>query len=567
MSMLRQRVLPLAAVALVVILTPWAVEAAAKALKISGGIQTTPQSSNPLEAGKTGFYTDASSRPIAHDGTTANKIAACNATTKGDLCTYTGSAWTKRAVGSNGQCLKANSATSDGVEWGACGGGGGGDLQSAYDAGGFIQLGANGEIVIDDNSPSVGRFMRFRDFGGGTDVYDFGVNQFVARGVEIDPVGGGVLGVGQVLAWNGSKFTPTTISGGYSTIRNGASSLTARSQLQCDGTLVVCSDDAGNSETDITLGSAVARRDQTNTFSSGVDINLVENGIGTSTSSTALKIENTTPQSVSGDGNRQFSPMITACGQGWDATAGSSKTACISTQVQPNPQDGNEPYGEYWLYTKKQSGSNERIARITRISTAPGASGLRIYGDTDGYYLNLSSWAGNALVGLGHTIGVNSAVSGINLSPSGGTSLYVDASGTYPSADNAMPLGKTGAGFKEVRARHLVGNGNTPTCTVGAALGTGSPSCSVAGTDGAYEVTVTTGSSGAGTGTMVTVTSSGAWGATAHCVMTPTTSGSGTALYAVYYDRAGSSPTTQVWGTANALATGSTYKFEVLCIQ
>jgi hypothetical protein len=119
----------------------------------------------------------------------------------------------------------------------------------------------------------------------------------------------------------------------------------------------------------------------------------------------------------------------------------------------------------------------------------------------------------------------------------------------------------------DATARHYVGSSSTPTCAVGGALGTGSPSCSISGTDGAYEVTVTTGSSGAGTGTMVTVTSSAAWSAVAHCVMTPTTSGSGTALYAVYYDRAGSSTTTQVWGTANALSNGSTYKFDVLCIQ
>jgi hypothetical protein len=71
--------------------------------------------------------------------------------------------------------------------------------------------------------------------------------------------------------------------GGYALIKNGGSSLTARTTLHCDGTLIVCSDDAGNSETDITLGSTVVTESSTDTLTNKTLTAPVLSGTATGT--------------------------------------------------------------------------------------------------------------------------------------------------------------------------------------------------------------------------------------------------------------------------------------------
>jgi hypothetical protein len=63
----------------------------------------------------------------------------------------------------------------------------------------------------------------------------------------------------------------------YQTVENNGTPLTQRSVLNCDGTLVVCSDDG--SETDITLGSTVMRTSADSTLSAGVDITMASDGV------------------------------------------------------------------------------------------------------------------------------------------------------------------------------------------------------------------------------------------------------------------------------------------------
>lgn len=85
--------------------------------------------------------------------------------------------------------------TSDGsTKWrclAASSGGGGGvaDLQGAYDGGSLIALGANGEIIVQDASPSATNFMRFQTFGGGADVYVFGTSLFEAPAIAATSIG------------------------------------------------------------------------------------------------------------------------------------------------------------------------------------------------------------------------------------------------------------------------------------------------------------------------------------------------------------------------------------------
>jgi hypothetical protein len=68
-------------------------------------------------------------------------------TTKGDLLVYNGTTWVRRAVGTDGQVLTADSTQSDGVKW-AAGGGGGSGITHAYL--GYNTVGASTESMTTD---------------------------------------------------------------------------------------------------------------------------------------------------------------------------------------------------------------------------------------------------------------------------------------------------------------------------------------------------------------------------------------------------------------------------------
>jgi hypothetical protein len=133
-----------------------------------------------------------------------------------------------------------------------------------------------------------------------------------------------------------------------------------------------------------------------------------QNGVGTGSSIISLSVHNNTA-ATAGDANRQFSPLITLSGQGWDSTASASKTVTAALQAQASSQDGNEPWAELVLFSKRASGSMEQIARFSRINTNPATPGLRIYGDNATAYMNLSSFAGSAIVYGTSSIGVQTA--------------------------------------------------------------------------------------------------------------------------------------------------------------
>jgi hypothetical protein len=161
------------------------------------GVRYDKQASKPSNCaeGRVCDWVDTSGRKHFWNGTADTTTPNVAATAKGDIAAYTGTAWAKLAVGTNGQCLKADSTETTGLEWAACGGGG----------------------------------------------------------------------------------------GGYDTIENNGTPLTQRSTLNCDGTLIVCSDDAGNSETDITLGSTVVTETSTDTLTNKTLTAPVLNGTATGT--------------------------------------------------------------------------------------------------------------------------------------------------------------------------------------------------------------------------------------------------------------------------------------------
>jgi hypothetical protein len=109
--------------------------------------------------------------PAAQIPASGGGIPAALVDAKGDLIVATADGVVARqAVGTNGQVLKANSATSTGVEWAAeSGGGGGGDLDSdIFDAKGDLivataadtaarkAVGANGTVLMADSAEADG---------------------------------------------------------------------------------------------------------------------------------------------------------------------------------------------------------------------------------------------------------------------------------------------------------------------------------------------------------------------------------------------------------------------------
>jgi len=113
------------------------------------------------------------------------------------------------------------------------------DVEIAYNSFAVVTIGANGAITVNPDG----------------DGFTFPTTDGSAN---------------QVLATNGSgtlSFVDQTGGGGSGhTIQNAGSSLTDRANLNFDGTYLVATDDAGNNQTDVTIGSGVVTTTGTQTL-------------------------------------------------------------------------------------------------------------------------------------------------------------------------------------------------------------------------------------------------------------------------------------------------------------
>lgn len=102
-----------------------------KTLKVGPGIQMTPRTSAPSKDNvNAAIYYNSTSGSIVVIKPNGTELSSPSiaATTKGDLVVFTGTTWMRLGVGTNGQCLVADSAQTGGIKWASCGGGGGGSM-------------------------------------------------------------------------------------------------------------------------------------------------------------------------------------------------------------------------------------------------------------------------------------------------------------------------------------------------------------------------------------------------------------------------------------------------------
>lgn len=100
-------------------------------LKVGPGIQMTPRTSAPSKDNvNAAIYYNSTSGSIVVIKPNGTELSSPSiaATTKGDLVVFTGTTWMRLGVGTNGQCLVADSAQTGGIKWASCGGGGGGSM-------------------------------------------------------------------------------------------------------------------------------------------------------------------------------------------------------------------------------------------------------------------------------------------------------------------------------------------------------------------------------------------------------------------------------------------------------
>lgn len=122
---LKKSIVVVVAAVLAILLAPSIVRAIKPFLTAAVEFQPVDGSSGISDMGS-GIYVDNATKQIHMlTGNTDKTVPTLPATTKGDLPVYTGTAWSKIAAGSNGQCLTAQSAQSTGLLWAACSGGSG----------------------------------------------------------------------------------------------------------------------------------------------------------------------------------------------------------------------------------------------------------------------------------------------------------------------------------------------------------------------------------------------------------------------------------------------------------
>ena len=99
------------------------------------GVRYDKQALKPSNCttGRVCDWVDTNGKKHFWNGTADQTFPLVTPTAKGDIIAYTGTAWDKKAVGTNGYCLKADSTQTTGLVWASCGGGGSGSLQNAYD--------------------------------------------------------------------------------------------------------------------------------------------------------------------------------------------------------------------------------------------------------------------------------------------------------------------------------------------------------------------------------------------------------------------------------------------------
>ncbi len=217
----------------------------------------------------------------------------------------------------------------------------------------------------------------------------------------------------------------------------------------------------------------------------------------------------------------------------------------------PGTRDGNIIF--------QNSGNTNTVEFSTGLTTASYSIFLPTSAGTLGQCLYISNKPSSVDEQLGHTDCLTTAT-GIQLQASTpGTAqtgnINISGTGVFGAAVSTVKLTVTG---------HIVSGGSTPSIAAGAGAGTG-PTVSVAGTDIAGVITVTTGT-GPATGKLAGITFASAFTAAPNVVLTPANANA--AGLQAYVDSATTSTTVFDLDAATTAPTASTtYKWYYHVIQ
>jgi len=225
-----------------------------------------------------------------------------------------------------------------------------------------------------------------------------------------------------------------------------------------------------------TMDAVASLGDSTRRWASGW---FGTNAVGT-TQLAAITAANNVAATV---GAQKFSPMIELDGAGWktDATA-ASRTVRAAMQVRP-VQGTAAPESELVFWKSVDTGTPSWLEMFS-VSEQ--------FGDRD----QIKSGRNKALFSASDDSGVyvDGAEPSVNLRTSGFVRAAMTPSAFRPGNDLSASLGDSTTAWANVYTRHIVGAGAAPTFTAGAGLGT-APTVTVTGTDIAYKIAITTGTS------------------------------------------------------------------------
>lgn len=276
--------------------------ACAQSTKVGPGIQVKPRSSAPttgLISGNGIAWSDSSDSNVykwrnpAGTNFSLSLFPSSLSYAKGTLLAHSGAAFGALAVGTNGQCLTAQSGQTLGLLWASCGAGGGGTLASDYAAGSSssdsrldLDSTRRGLFIRDNATPIVSPLFRVEVAGGAAAYFEVDkANNRVRTGLSLDPTADESYSLGGP----GARFY------------------------------------------DATFGSAV--------------------GTGQTAGLTLLN------STAATSGNQKYSPMLVLDGRGWktDATA-ASQSVSWGLQTRPVQGSAN-PRGDLVLWSSVNGGS------------------------------------------------------------------------------------------------------------------------------------------------------------------------------------------------------------------
>ena len=209
------------------------------------GVRYDKQALKPSNCttGRVCDWVDTNGKKHFWNGTADQTFPLVTPTAKGDIIAYTGTAWDKKAVGTNGYCLKADSTQTTGLVWASCGGGGSGSLQNAYDNSSnpvtitedntlgalFIKANSNGDSPLGIKN-NAGSLVAHFDADGALETRYLYTTSTATDALQFEAA------TANSSTNNAFQFNNTTALGGSTTLATFGSNSVVKASIYNDGT-------------------------------------------------------------------------------------------------------------------------------------------------------------------------------------------------------------------------------------------------------------------------------------------------------------------------------------------